>query len=77
MENIHALIKELWLATLNRNKKDVGTKRVINLTLNIDGVDIVDWDFLSPYHKMRTIKGDTFSSGVLPVDFYPTLTHNI
>jgi hypothetical protein len=43
---IMALIDKLWLATETRNQKDAGTKaNRLNLTMNVDGEDVVDMDF--------------------------------
>src|SRR6266487_1982799 len=38
-------IDVLWLAHLNRNTEDAGSDSTINLTINVDGEDILDRDF--------------------------------
>jgi hypothetical protein len=38
-------IDVLWLAHLNRDTEDAGSDSTINLTINIDGEDVVDRDF--------------------------------
>jgi hypothetical protein len=38
-------IDVLWLAHLNRNVEDAGSDSTINLTINVDGDDVVDRDF--------------------------------
>ena len=38
-------IDVLWLAHLNRNADDAGSRSRINLTINIDGEDILDRDY--------------------------------
>src|SRR5438067_10164885 len=38
-------IDVLWLAHLNRNTGNAGSDSTINLTINVDGEDIVDRDF--------------------------------
>ena len=38
-------IDVLWLAHLNRNTENAGSDSTINLTINVDGEDIVDRDF--------------------------------
>ena len=41
-----ALIDRLWLATSTRNEDNSGTgARKLNLTVNIDGEDVLDKDF--------------------------------
>jgi hypothetical protein len=41
-----AMIDKLWLATLTRNDDDAGTPELtLNVTINIDGRDVLDWDF--------------------------------
>ena len=35
----------LWLADLNRNAEDAGSDSTINLTINVDGEDVLDSDF--------------------------------
>jgi hypothetical protein len=37
-----AVIDHLWFAALTRNIGDAGTDNLLNLTINIDGVDVVD-----------------------------------
>ena len=40
------MIDKLWLATLTRNDDDAGTPELtLNVTINIDGRDVLDWDF--------------------------------
>jgi hypothetical protein len=38
------IIRRLWLWTLTRNQEDAGTpsSRALALTVNVDGIDIVD-----------------------------------
>jgi hypothetical protein len=38
-------IDVLWLAHLNRNTEDAGSDSAINLTINVDGEDVLDRDF--------------------------------
>ena len=38
-------IDVLWLAHLNRNIEDAGSDSTINLTINVDGDDVLDRDF--------------------------------
>lgn len=38
-------IDTLWLAHLNRNTEDAGSDSTINLTINVDGEDVLDRDF--------------------------------
>ena len=38
-------IDVLWLAFLNRNTDDAGSDSTINLTINVDGEDVLDRDF--------------------------------
>src|SRR5512141_583613 len=38
-------IDVLWLAHLNRNSEDTGSDSTINLTINVDGEDVLDRDF--------------------------------
>ena len=38
-------IDVLWLAHLNRNTEDAGSDSTINLTINVDGEDVLDRDF--------------------------------
>ena len=38
-------IDVLWLAHLNRNTENAGSDSTINLTINVDGEDILDRDF--------------------------------
>ena len=38
-------IDVLWLAHLNRNSEDAGSDSTINLTINVDGEDILDDDY--------------------------------
>lgn len=38
-------INVLWLAHLNRNIEDAGSDSTINLTINIDGEDVLDRDY--------------------------------
>ena len=38
-------IDVLWLAHLNRDTEDAGSDSTINLTINVDGEDVVDRDF--------------------------------
>jgi hypothetical protein len=41
-----AIIDKLWLATLTKDKKDAGTDaNRLNLTVNVDGDDLLDIDF--------------------------------
>jgi hypothetical protein len=41
-----AMIDKLWLATLTKDKKDAGTDaNRLNLTVNVDGEDLLDMDF--------------------------------
>src|SRR5437763_14102914 len=40
-----SIIDFLWVAHLNRNTEDAGSDSTINLTINVDGEDIVDRDF--------------------------------
>jgi hypothetical protein len=42
------IIDKLYLATLTKNDKDAGTDSDLNLTINIDGLDAVDYDFENP-----------------------------
>jgi hypothetical protein len=37
-----ALIDHLWFATLTKNEDDAGSENLLNLTINIDGIDVVD-----------------------------------
>ena len=38
-------IDTLWLAHLNRNTEDAGSDSTINLTINVDGEDVLDHDY--------------------------------
>src|SRR3990172_1407266 len=38
-------IDVLWFAHLNRNTEDAGSDRTINLTINVDGEDVLDRNF--------------------------------
>jgi hypothetical protein len=38
-------IDVLWLAHLNRNTEDAGSDSTINLTINVDGEDVLDHDY--------------------------------
>jgi hypothetical protein len=38
-------IDVLWLAHLNRNTEDAGSDSTINLTINVDGEDVLDRDY--------------------------------
>jgi len=38
-------IDVLWLAHLNRNSEDAGSDSTINLTINVDGEDVLDHDY--------------------------------
>ena len=38
-------IDVLWLAHLNRNSEDAGSDSTINLTINVDGEEVLDRDF--------------------------------
>ena len=38
-------IDVLWLAYLNRNTEDAGSDSTVNLTINVDGEDVLDRDF--------------------------------
>ena len=40
-----SIIDVLWLAHLNRNIEDAGSDSTINLTINVDGEDVLDRDF--------------------------------
>lgn len=72
-----ALIDRLWLATSTRNEDNAGTgTRKLNLTVNIDGEDVLDKDFrfmkgtysgLGPRHSwlgqnQRALSGGTYNS---------------
>ena len=37
-----SIIDVLWLAHLNRNTEDAGSDSTINLTINVDGEDVLD-----------------------------------
>jgi hypothetical protein len=41
-----ALINDLWLAALTKDEDDAGSNDRFNLTVNIDGEDVFDQDFI-------------------------------
>ena len=45
-----AIIDKLWLVSLTRNRDDAGSGNRRNLTINVDGTDIVDQDILAGVH---------------------------
>jgi hypothetical protein len=40
-----AIVDDLWLAALTRDENDAGSKNRFNLTVNLDGRDVLDQDF--------------------------------
>jgi hypothetical protein len=41
-----AIVDDLWLAALTKNEDDAGSDNRFNLTIDVDGVDVVDKDFI-------------------------------
>ena len=48
----------LWLAHLNRNSEDAGSDSTINLTINVDGEDVLDHD-----HGSNVGDGEAYING--------------
>ena len=53
----------LWLAFLNRNVENAGTDSIINLTINVDGDDVLDQDYESEIGE-----GEAYLIGGFAVD---------
>ena len=56
-------IDVLWLAHLNRNREDAGSDSTINVTINVDGEDVLDSDFGS-----NVGDGEAYLNGVAQLD---------
>ncbi len=56
-------IDVLWLAHLNRNSEDAGSDSTINLTINVDGEDVLDRDFGSECRGWRSLPERRESAG--------------
>jgi hypothetical protein len=58
-----SIIDTLWLAHLNRNTDNAGSDSTINVTINVDGEDVLDRDFGS-----NVGDGEAYLNGGSPLD---------
>jgi hypothetical protein len=58
------IVDNLWLAALTKNVDDAGTNNRFNLTITIDGVDVLVRDFVIGWRMVRSGSGQTLRTGL-------------